>query len=425
MPLDQANELKISNLLFLVNAKRKSKYKVDILNSIETINGYDLVFILGLMMRDNFSGNLIIVNEENLLSGITFIYGDIVKVDYPDQQNLLGNLIVDNEVLSKFEMQDIIEKSGGVRLGDYLVEHNYITQQQLRKLLFTQTQLRLTKYITSLSVRVKFTFDGQSNDNVLISKVDYMDILNNWIFKNFKDDWFEDFGEFYSKCYFTSDIGTNELQFFKDYPEVHNMALKITQLKKTSVPYAEIFKVAGKTKFEFIKIMHFLLLSGAIYISRDKEVNRDQKKNDANTQELLINIDNDLKTIQHNLLNKKYFEAFGLLNKYSTFIKTNVTVNFYFIWIKLIGAYYNNHLIDNRKITQDLFDLDYYKVNPGEFYYVRSLLYAVERKYKESDESYKRAVSYNEVFKNYPINAEDAASFIQRIYKFFNGLKSH
>jgi hypothetical protein len=376
------------------------------------------------MMRDNFSGNLIIVNEENLLSGITFIYGDIVKIDYPDQEHLLGNLIVENEILSKFEMQEIVEKSKGVRLGDYLVDKGYITLQQLRKLLFSQSSLRLSKYISSLSVRIKFTFDGQSNDNILINKIDYVDILYKWIFNNFKDSWLDEYGEFYSKSYFSSDLGTNDLQFFKDYPEVYSIAFKITQLKKASFPFSELFKVAGQPREQFLRTMHFLLLSGGLYIARNKEVEQSYKINDAKNRELLISLDGDLSKIRANLLNKKYFEAFGLLNKYSTFIKTHATVSFYFIWIKLIGAYYNNHLIDIKKVSQDLFDLDYFKVNPGEFYYVRSLLYAVERKYKESDESFERAISYDGLFKNYPINSSEEESFVQRIYKFFSGLKS-
>ncbi|MCC2679027.1 MAG: two-component response regulator [Pseudobdellovibrio sp.] len=423
MALDDVKEKRISNLLNLVNVKRKSKLKVDILNNIETINGYDLVFILGLMMRDNFSGNLIIVNEENLLSGITFIYGDIVKVDYPDQEHLLGNLIIENEILSRFEMQEIMQKSAGKRLGDYLIENSYITEQQLRKLLFTQTSLRLTKYISSLSVRIKFTFDGQSNDSVLISKVDYTDILYKWIFNNFKDEWLEEFGDYYSKNYFSCDMGTNELQFLKDHPEVYNLAYKITQLKKASVSFAELFKVANLKRPVLLKIMHFLLLSGAIYVARSKEIDISHRLTEARNRELLQNLEKDLVQIQSNLLNKRYFEALGLLNKYSAFIKSHVTVCFYFIWIKLIGAYYNNHLIDVKKISQDLFDLDYFKINPAEFYYVRALLYAVERKYKESDESYKLAVSYNPVFKRYPINA-DEFSFLQRILNFFNSLGS-
>lgn len=424
MALDDVKEKRISNLLNLVNVKRKSKLKVDILNNIETINGYDLVFILGLMMRDNFSGNLIIVNEENLLSGITFIYGDIVKVDYPDQEHLLGNIIIENEVLSRFEMQEIMQKCAGKRLGDYLIENNYITLQQLRKLLFTQTSLRLTKYITSLSVRIKFTFDGQSNDNVLISKVDFTDLLYKWIFNNFKDEWLEDFGHYYEKNYFSCDMGMNELQTLKDYPEVYNLAYKVAQLKKASVPFSELLKVANLPRPQLLKIMHFMLLSGALYVSRTKDIDINARLSEARNKELLQNLEQDLIKIQSNLLNKKYFEALGLLNKYSPFIKSHVTVCFYFIWIKLIGAYYNNHLIDIKKITQDLFDLDYFKINPAEFYYVRALLHAVERKYKESDESFKLAVSYNPIFKRYPINAEDA-SFMQRIYNFFSNLKSN
>ena len=417
-------EQKIADLLSLVDSKRKSKSKVDILNNIEAINGYDLVFVLGLIMRDNFSGNLIIVNEENMLSGITFIYGDIVKVDYPDQQHLLGNLIVENEILSKFEMQEIVEKRGGVRLGDYLVDNNYITQQQLRKLLFSQTNLRLTKYLNSLNIRLKFTFDGESNDSVLISKIDYAEILYQWIFKNFKDEWLEDYLEYYQKNQFCSEFSVEGLQYFKDYPEVYGLAQKITMLKKANIPYSEIFRVSGKTRQEFAKIMHFMLLSGPLYIYRDKHPNFKIKVDEEKQKELLARLEIDLKTIQENLLSKKYFEAFGLLNKYSAFMKSHPTVNFYFIWIKLIGAYYNNHLIDIKKISQDLFDLDYFKVNPAEFYYVRALLYAVQRQYKESDDSFQRAISYNEIFKNYPIDADESSSFLKRIYNFFSGIKS-
>jgi hypothetical protein len=54
MALDEVKEKRIANLLSLVNVKKKSRLKVDILNNIETINGYDLVFIIVLMMRDNF-----------------------------------------------------------------------------------------------------------------------------------------------------------------------------------------------------------------------------------------------------------------------------------------------------------------------------------------------------------------------------------
>ena len=418
--MDTASENKIANLLSLVDVKRRSKDKIDRLNRIETINGYDLVFILSLITRDNFSGNLIIVNEEDLLSGITFIYGDIVKVDYPDQEHLLGNLIVDHEILSKFEMQEIVEKSGGVRLGDYLVDNKYITQQQLRKLLFTQTTLRLTKYLNSLSIRIKFNFDGESHDSVLINKIDYIDILHKWIFNNFKDIWLEEYGEYYRKQSFYSDLGTEDLQFLKDYPEVYNFAYKVSQFKKSEIPYADIFKVAQKTRQTFLKTLHFMILTGSLFIHRSPEKVISDKQEEARRLELLQSLEKDLKIVQVNLLNKKYFQAFGTLNKYSSLMKSHPTVSFYFIWIKLMGAYYNNHLIDVKKINQDFFELDYFKVNPGEFYYVRALLLAVQRNYKESDDYYKRAVQYNKLFKKYPINSD--ISFIDRIIKFFDSI---
>lgn len=410
---------KISNLLLLIDPKIKTVRKTEILNQIETIHGYDLVFILSFITRNNYSGNLIIVNEEDYLSGITFIYGDIVKVDYPDQEHLLGNLIVDNEILSKFEMQDIIQKSGGLRLGDYLVDNQYITQQQLRNLLFKQTTLRLTKYLSSLSIRIKFTFDGESSDSILINKIDYTDILYNWIFKNFNTAWLEEYGEFYTKCSFAAEIGTAEFQSLKDYPEVYDAAFKISQFKKSNITYNEIFKVAHTTRNQVFRILHFLVLAGYLNLVRPKELRSADEAQAANA-DLLATLDLDLKKAQESLLNKKYFIAFGLLNKYSGLMNTHPTVTFYFIWIKLIGAYYYNHMIDIVKVAQDFNQIDYFKMNPGEFYYVRSLLQAIQKKYRESDESYMRAVGYDKLYRLFPINED--LSFVDRIVKFFNKL---
>ena len=103
-------------------------------------------------------------------------------------------------------------------------------------------------------------------------------------------------------------------------------------------------------------------------------------------------------------------------------MKSNVTVSFYFIWIKLIGGFYHKHLIDIKKITQDFNDLDYFKINPAEFYYVRSLIYAVQKQYEESDRDFKRAIDYNSSFEDYPISAE--RSFMDRINDFFSQLKN-
>lgn len=418
--LTPESEKKITNLLMLIDPKIKSVRKTAILNQIETINGYDLVFILSLITRNNYSGNLIIVNEEDYLSGITFIYGDIVKVDYPDQEHLLGNLIVDNEIISRFEMQEIIQKSAGLRLGDYLVDHKHINQLQLRNLLFKQTTLRLTKYLNSLSIRIKFTFDGESSDNILINKIDYTDILYNWIFKNFQDSWLDEYGAYYTKYFISADMGTSDYQFLKDYPEVYDVAFKLSQFKKSSVTYNEIFKISHTTRHKFYRILHFLLLSGSINIVGPKDGKVEEAMALVQSTDLLATLDEDLKKARHNLLSKKYFAAFGLLNKYSSFMNSHPTVTFYFIWIKLIGARYSNHIIDIKKISQDFYQLDYFKMNPGEFYYVKALMLSVQKKYRDSDEFYNRAITYDKLYRNFPIN--ESLSFVDRVLKFFNKL---
>jgi hypothetical protein len=418
--LSSGADQKVLQLLSLMSNRTKSKKKIEILNQIETIRGYDLVFILSLITQNNYSGSLILVNEENDLSSITFIYGDIVKVDYPDHEHLLGNLIVQYEVLSKYEMQEIASRSGVVRLGDYLVEQNHITQAQLRKILFKQSTLRLGKYLSSLSLRVKFSFDGESSENVLINKMDYLDILYNWIFKSFEDEWFEDYSEYYSRSgnSFFSNMGMSEIQFFKEYPEVFDVAFRIAQLKKNSLNYHDLFVTAGTTRLRFLKILHFLILAGALSFIKNKESGSEAQLSEQKV--LLRNLDRDLKVIRENLLAKKYYEAFGLLNQYSRYMHTHPVVQFYFIWIKLIGVFEHSHIIDVEKISREFYSLDQFSLSPAEFHYVSALMLAVQQKYRESDEAFAKAVSCDANYQNYPLNQDD--SFMKRIIKFFNRL---
>lgn len=418
--MTDSSEKKVLQLLSLMSSKASSKAKSELLNQIETIRGYDLVFILSLITQNNYSGNLIIVNEANDLSSITFIYGDIVKVDYPDQLHLLGNLVVENEILSKYEMQEIMSKCGVARLGDYLIEHKYLTPAQLRKILFKQTHLRLSKYLTDLNIRIKFNFDGESSDSVLINKMDYLDILHNWIFKSYKEEWLIKYQDYYvnSAHSFSSNLGASDFTTYKDFEDLHSFVLKISQAKNSKLTYHDLFGMAQTTRVHLTKSLHFLVLAGVLSLNKNKE--RIQIEQQKSNKTLLENLEKDLKITKQNLLQKKYYEAFGVLNQYSLYMMSNPVLHFYFIWIKLIGVYEHNHIIEAEKISNEFNSIDSFQINPGEYHYVKALLFAIQQKYKESDEMYEKAVSYDKDLSKHPINRDD--TFVSRILKFFNRL---
>lgn len=413
----QEERKRIQSLLSLIDPRWSSKDRIKLIEQVGTISGFDMVFILAVITRNNFSGNLSIVNEENELSGVAFIYGDIVRVDYPDQEHLLGNVIVDSEVISKHEMQDIIEQSRGYRLGDYLLAKKYLTEAQLRKILLKQSRLRLTKYLSSKNLRMNFTFEGQSSDSVLISKVNYTEILYAWIFDVFHDDWMGTYAEYYATNDIISNMQAADFQYLKDFPKISDVVGKLVTIKKESITYNEVFKIAGIPRHDLIRVLHFLVLAGYILIRRNKiGFSLGASGIKFNPEQL----DTDLMETKKYLLARKYFEAFGILNKYSTLMSSHEKVNFYFIWIKLIGAFHNNHLLDLKKIAQDISEIDAYQIEPGEYYYVRALSSAVSKNYAESDQYYAKAIEYDFLYKSFPIN--DNSSFLALIKKFFKTL---
>lgn len=187
----------------LISPRLTSRRRIKILESIQVIHSYELVFIFCAIIRYKFSGNLIVVNKNNDLSGIEFICGDIVRIDYPDHENLLGSLIVKDEILSKYEMQEIVTKTSGKKLGQYLVENSHITQRQLIKYLIRQARSRLNNYMNDIDLRMNFHFDGESNQEIIIQDKEYFEALHHWIFVVYKIEWLEIYRNFYSRLNFT------------------------------------------------------------------------------------------------------------------------------------------------------------------------------------------------------------------------------
>ena len=416
--MDKATQMRIQLLLSLIAPRLASVKRIKLMEKISTISGFDLVFIMGLIIRYKYSGNLNIVNEENELSSLTFIYGDIVKVDYPDQEHLLGNVLADSEFIAKHEVAEIVEKATGQRLGDYLIKNNHLTQPQLRDILFKQSKLRLTKYLNNKNIRIHFVFDGQSCETTLISRVNYSEILYKWIFEIFKTEWLTPYAEYYGANYIQPNIDQEAFRYLKDFPEAYLIAQVLSVKNRNKITYHELFFATNISKPLFIRALHYMVLSGFVVIRKNrdllstlaKSVNADNYK-----------LDEDLQLTKLLMLNKKYFEAFGVLNKYSTLSSSHEKVNFYIIWVKLIGAFYKNHLLDTLKIEKNINEIDMYQIDPAEHYYVRALLAASQKKYQESDELFNKAVNYDKMYLKFPINNQQ--SFVKIIKNFFNSLK--
>jgi|GEM_PF-5097747 len=395
---------KIDFLLSLIDFNKTSRQRVKLFENIEKISGYDLVFILGFVIRSKFSGNLIVINENDEFSGVTFIDGAIVKIDFPDQQNLIGNLIVQEEILSADKLQQIMKELSGQQIGRHLIEKKYITERQLELLLFKQSKLRLAKYMTDTLIAVSFNFADSANQKALVTHSGYYEILYAMLFQYYQPEWLKKYSDYYAKKYFFIPIINEELSVLESFDLAWPACEKLQKYSNKCLAYKDLILRMSKSDSESTRLLHFLVLTGVVLV-KDEMMQIEPVTQTAPPTRVASanNQAADLKLTKKYLLEQRPLEAFAVLNKYSTLINTSDLIHFYFLWIKIHGAFYNNYALATDKITAELAQIKMAEIGQGEYYYVRALF---EAKINNTDDSllyYSKAVASDISFVNFPI----------------------
>ena len=386
------NNLKNNLLLDLISPGLTSRRRIKILEDIEVINSYELVFIFCVIIRYKFSGNLIIVNKNNDLSGIAFIFGDIVRIDYPDHENLLGNIIVKDEIISNYEMQEILSKTQGQKLGQYLVENNHITERQLIRYLYKQAISRLNKYMDDIDLRINFHFDGESTENVIIQRKEYFEALHHWIFVLYKPEWLEIYRSFYSRLNFTITIPEGIGAEIQSFELVAHFFEKLRKSTKKKVTFYDLISMISVSAEDEMRLIHFMVLIGVLV---------ENKVVGAKPGSL---VSAEFQKAKQLILQKKYFDALGVVNKISSSASYDEKVHFYFLWIKLHGAFHKNNILDLSKIKKEISVINPISVGPADYHYAIALLEANLKNDTESRLHYDKAVGFEKAYARFPIS---------------------
>lgn len=170
---------------FIVESKQSSKDGFKILDQVESVSGFDILFILQFILESKVSGYLNIIDNDNNITGVSFSEGSIVKVDFPDQENLLGNLLVQFGYLTAQELQDM-EPDQLKKIGEKLIKDGKITEEKLIIVLRTQMVRRLENYLHLDSYQINFVrYDQVINvhTRAQISYLDFLQIAWVWISK--------------------------------------------------------------------------------------------------------------------------------------------------------------------------------------------------------------------------------------------------
>lgn len=164
------------------------RQKIRILGNLDEVYGYDIVFIIHVILETGLSGYLNIVNQKNEISGIVFSEGKIIKIDLPDKDTLFGQLLIQEGYVTLESLNKLIQANSN-SLGEQLITNKIISKEQFIELLLKQMRLRLSKYINQVMYRINFVESEEGSTLFSIDQSQYLSLAHDWIAGRFETKW--------------------------------------------------------------------------------------------------------------------------------------------------------------------------------------------------------------------------------------------
>jgi tetratricopeptide (TPR) repeat protein len=261
----------------------KPRHKKKLIESLDEIFGYDLAFIVGLIMRSGFSGNLNVINQANEISGVSFSRGNITKIDLNDKDTFMGELLIKDGYMTREKLVELLQDQSKP-LGELLILHKFATREQIISVLVKQMRLRLSKYINSHKYRVNFSETEVPDYGLSISYPEYLGLAHDWVAGRFNAEWLK-------LHYMELSEGLVDVpQDIGVYPLVKALPLSIdlSHTFKTIAELRTFSKIFASVKNEkdqeyFLKCFHYGIMSGQLTLKQNPD-------SDASSESVLKNI---------------------------------------------------------------------------------------------------------------------------------------
>lgn len=267
------------------NTSNKTRRSKKLIESLDEVYGYDIAFVIAVIMRAEFSGNLNIISQTNELSGISFSNGRITKIDSNDKETFLGELLIKEGFITRDKLLSIL-KDQTKPLGDTLISNNIVTKEQIVEILIKQMRLRLSKYISATKYRLNFSESTVEDFGLSISYNEYLGLAHDWIAGRFELDWltlhYVEVRESYIEILpITSQSATSTIS---SLPLTRDLN-RYLQQKTETMTLSELIEVVKNEKDQayFYKCIHFGVMAGLIFL-------RENPNSNSNNDSILKNI---------------------------------------------------------------------------------------------------------------------------------------
>lgn len=294
-------DIPVSPLIELLGQVQVSpSERIRAINSSDGIQGFELPWVMSLLMHSQIQGILTVQSAEGESASIGFMNGQIVQVTNQDQKSYFGVLLVEHGFLEQDELDAAMKETDSAKkLGERLVEANLLSPHAISIVMAEQQGIRLGRIISDTTLKIEFKETTEITEDASIDLSMFQEICNDWIGSKFTVDWIKTHYTPWVRNKILKGPAMNEDNRSLASPAVlraPQLLDRITHGKAIEELQAE----TGLSDAEFFPALHNLVLGGCIRFGEEVK-----------TTDLEV-LKKRLSRLDADLARQNYFERLGI-----------------------------------------------------------------------------------------------------------------
>ncbi len=285
-----------------LNRDIKSRKLIKLINNSDGLHNFDLPWVFKLLMDTKATGHLNIACTNGDIAGVGLSKGKIVQVNIKNEASLLGLLLVEQGYLDRGDLNEALEgNANNKRIGQYLVENNYVSPHAINIVLKEQLVWRLKRLIADSQMELNFVKSEDIATIATIDDNDFNQFMLETIENTLREDWLKTHYLPLSQNLIELDkeMG-NEINKSRIFPFVSRTLPSIEAQLNKGTSLEELLANNSSIEANVLRLVHFFNIMGYVEIS--------------NTHKTLnfTHQAKRLQKLQSELDNKNFFERLGV-----------------------------------------------------------------------------------------------------------------
>jgi CheY-like chemotaxis protein len=285
-----------------LNREIKTRKLIKMINNSEGLHNFDLPWVFKILMESKATGHLNIACTNGDIAGVGFAQGQIVQVNIKNEASLLGLLLVEQGYLDRTDLNHALEQNANnKRIGQYLVDNNYVSPHAINIVLKEQLVWRLKRLVADSQMELNFVKSEDIATIATIDEGDFYEFIIDTIENTIREDWLKTHYLPLSQNLIEIDKSRgDEINKSRIYPFVSRTLPSIESQLNRGTSLEELLTNNSSIESNVLRLVHFFNIMGFLEIS---------------TTHKTLNFSHQakrLQKLQSELENKNFFERLGV-----------------------------------------------------------------------------------------------------------------